>query len=73
MHEAPIPPGPGVIIIDDLIATGCSSTSALDLVKLLKGNPVGFGAVIELAFLGGVAAIRKAHPEVDVFCLLRYS
>jgi len=73
MHEDTIRPGQRVIIIDALIATGSSSTSALDLVKLLKGNPVGFGAVIELAFLGGVAAIRKAHPEVDVFCLLRYS
>jgi hypothetical protein len=28
--------------------------------------------VIELGFLGGVPAIRKAHPEVDVFSLIRY-
>ena len=51
---------------------GSSSISALDLVKLLKGDTVGFGAVIELGFLGGVPAIRKAHPEVDVFSLIRY-
>jgi len=73
MHEDTIRPGQRVVVIDDLIATGSSSTSAIDLVKLLKGNPVGFGAVIELGFLGGVAAIRKAYPEVDVFSLIHYS
>jgi adenine phosphoribosyltransferase len=72
MHDDTIRPGQRVIVLDDLIATGSSSISALDLVKLLKGDTVGFGAVIELGFLGGVPAIRKAHPEVDVFSLIRY-
>jgi hypothetical protein len=39
---------------------------------MLKAKPVGFGAVIELAFLGGIPAIRKAHPDVDLFHLVRY-
>jgi adenine phosphoribosyltransferase len=73
MHEDTVRPGQRVVVIDDLIATGSSSISALDLVKQLKGHPVGFGAVIELGFLNGVPAIQKAHPEVDVFCLVRYS
>jgi adenine phosphoribosyltransferase len=72
MHEDTIRPGQRVVVLDDLIATGSSSISALDLVKQLKGDPVGFGAVIELGFLGGIPAIRKAHPEVDVFSLIRY-
>jgi adenine phosphoribosyltransferase len=72
MHEDTIRPGQRVVVLDDLIATGSSSISALDLVKQLKGDPVGFGAVIELGFLNGVPAIRKAHPEVDVFSLIRY-
>jgi adenine phosphoribosyltransferase len=72
MHRDTIRPGQRVIVIDDLIATGSSSISALDLVKMLQGEAVGFGAVIELAFLGGVPAIRAAHPKVDVFSLLRY-
>ncbi len=59
-------------MIDDVIATGSSSISALRLVKMLKAKPVGFGAVIELAFLGGIPAIRKAHPDVDLFHLVRY-
>ncbi|MDP2914560.1 MAG: adenine phosphoribosyltransferase, partial [Candidatus Aminicenantes bacterium] len=54
MHEDAILPGQKVIIIDDLIATGSSSISAIQLVKLLKGEPLGFGAVVELSFLKGV-------------------
>jgi adenine phosphoribosyltransferase len=72
IHADTITPGQRVIIIDDLIATGSSSIAAIDLVRVLKGEPVGFGAVIDLSFLGGVANIRKAHPEVDIFSLVRY-
>ncbi len=72
MHEDGLQPGQRVVVIDDLIATGSSSISALNLVKMLKASPVGFGAVVDLAFLGGIPAIKKAHPEVDVFALIRY-
>jgi adenine phosphoribosyltransferase len=72
MHEDGVAPGQRVLIIDDLIATGSSSVSAIDLVELLKGEVVGFGAVVELSFLGGVANIRKAHPAVAVHALVRY-
>jgi adenine phosphoribosyltransferase len=72
MHEDGVAPGQRVLIIDDLIATGSSSVSAIDLVRLLKGDVVGFGAVIELSFLGGLERIRKAHPGVPVHALVRY-
>jgi len=72
MNEDAIRPGQRVLVIDDLIATGSSSIAALDLVKRLKGVPAGFGAVVDLAFLGGIPAIRKAHPEIDVFALVKY-
>ena len=72
MHEDGVAPGQRVLIIDDLIATGSSSVSAIDLVGLLKGDVVGFGAVIELSFLGGLERIRKAHPGVPVHALVRY-
>ncbi len=71
-HEDAIAHGQRVLIVDDLIATGSSSVSAINLVKLLKGDVVGFCAVVELSFLKGVEAIRKAHPEVDVHTLVRY-
>ncbi len=69
MHEDSIRPGQKVVIIDDLIATGSSSISAIDLVQKLQGKVVGFAAVVELAFLKGVANIAKAHPEVEVLSL----
>ena len=72
MHEDRIQPGQKVIIIDDLIATGSSSVSAIDLVKKLGGDVVGFGAVVELSFLKGGECIRKAHPDIEILSLIKY-
>ncbi len=72
MHVDSFPAGERVLIIDDLIATGSSSISAIGLVERLKGEVAGFGAVVELSSLGGVASIRKSHPEVDVRTLVRF-
>ena len=72
MHVDAVRPGQRVLIIDDLIATGSSSISAIELVKRLGGIPVGFAAVVELVFLNGLKAIRKAHPDVNLFTLLKY-
>ncbi len=72
MHEDALQPGQRVLIVDDLIATGSSSISAIDLVGKLQGRTVGFGAVVELTFLHGLENIRKAHPEVDVKTLVQY-
>jgi adenine phosphoribosyltransferase len=72
MHEDAVARGQRVLIIDDLIATGSSSVSAISLVELVQGEVVGFGAIVELSFLNGLEAIRKAHPDVPVHALVRY-
>lgn len=72
MHEDGIAPGERVLIVDDLIATGSSSVSAIELVHLLRGEVAGFGAIVELSFLHGVENIRKAHPAIEVHSLVRY-
>ena len=72
MHADSIQPGERVLIVDDLIATGSSSISAIDLVDKLGGKAVGFAAFVELSFLNGVENIKKAHPEVDVFALIKF-
>ena len=72
MHADSIQPGERVLIIDDLIATGSSSISAIELVNKLGGKAVGFAALVELAFLNGVENIKKAHPEVDIFALIKF-
>lgn len=72
MHEDAVNAGDRVLIIDDLIATGSSSVSAIDLVRLVQGKVVGFGAVVELTFLKGLENIHSHHPGLDVKTLVRY-
>jgi adenine phosphoribosyltransferase len=72
MHKDSVRPGQKVLIVDDLIATGSSSISAIDLVQRIGGEVVGFAAVVELTFLKGVEAIKKAHPEVEILSLIQF-
>lgn len=72
MHEDGILPGQKVVIIDDLIATGSSSISAIDLIKKMKGHVMGFAAVVDLKFLKGIESIKNAHPNVDVLSLVEF-
>lgn len=72
MHIDSIQPGQKVLIVDDLIATGSSSISAIDLVQRLGGEVVGFAAVVELAFLKGGEAIKAAHPSVRIKSLIQF-
>lgn len=72
MHHDSILPSQRVLIVDDLIATGSSSISAIDLVKKLGGQVVGFASVVELRFLNGVESIRRSHPDVDILTLIQF-
>lgn len=72
MHHDSILPSQRVLIVDDLIATGSSSISAIDLVKKLGGQVVGFASVVELGFLNGVECIRRSHPDVDILTLIQF-
>ncbi len=72
MHEDALAAGDRVVIIDDVIATGSSSISAIHLVKALKGEVLGFGAVVDLSYLHGIENIQKVHRNVDVFTLIQF-
>lgn len=72
MHKDSVKKGQRVLIIDDLIATGSSTVSAIDLVKKIGGEVVGFAAVVELLFLGGVDFIKKSHPDVEILSLVQF-
>ena len=72
IHTDSISPDQNVLIVDDLIATGSSSVSAIDLVTKLGGKIVGFVAVVELTFLKGIDFIKKVHPDVDVLSLIQF-
>jgi adenine phosphoribosyltransferase len=53
MHEDAIQLGSRVLIHDDLLATGGTSTAAANMIKKLGGEVVGFSFVINLTFLDG--------------------
>ncbi len=72
MHKDSVEPGQRALIVDDLIATGSSSISAIELVEKLKGEVVGLAAVVELVFLNGRDNIKKAYSEVDIFSLIKF-
>ncbi|MDD8015808.1 MAG: adenine phosphoribosyltransferase [Acidobacteriota bacterium] len=72
MHEDSILPGQRVLIVDDLIATGSSSTSAVNLVRKLKGEVVGFATVVDLSFLRGIEHIKKECPWLDILSLVTF-
>jgi adenine phosphoribosyltransferase len=67
IHLDAVKPGQGVLLIDDLLATGGTMQAALNLVRRIGGRPVGCGFVIELSFLEG----RKRLGEVPVHSLMK--
>ncbi len=68
IHSDSLHPGQKVIIIDDLLATGGTAAAAARLVERLGAEVVGFGFLVELAFLGG----RKTLGKYEIEALLRY-
>jgi len=68
MHADAVSPGERVLIVDDVIATGGTALATAKLVESLGGEVVGFGFIIELAFLPG----RGRLTGYEVESLIRY-
>ncbi len=68
LHADSIAVGARVLVHDDLLATGGTARALCELVRKLGGEVVGCAFLIELAFLGGRAALE---PH-DVHALIRY-
>lgn len=54
-----------LIIVDPMLATGGSSTAAIDLLKEKGGVQISLMCLI--AAPEGVKAVQEAHPDVDIF------
>lgn len=54
-----------VIIVDPMLATGGSAVAAVDFVKKRGAKDISFMCLI--AAPEGIAALTKAHPDVDIF------
>jgi adenine phosphoribosyltransferase len=68
MHEDAIPSDGRVLIIDDVLATGGTARAATRLVASAGAEVVGCGMVIEIAALGG----RAALDGITIETLVRY-
>jgi len=61
LHEDAIQEGDNVLVVDDLLATGGTSSAVLELVKSTGGNVAGVVFLIELAELKGRNRL-KGYP-----------
>lgn len=68
MHADAIEKGQNVLIADDLLATGGTIATSVNLVRQLGGNVVGTAFLIELMDLNG----RDKLQGIDVFTLMQY-
>lgn len=55
-----------VLVLDPMLATGGSAIAAIDFIKKRGGKKIKFMCII--AAPEGVEALKKAHPDVDIFC-----
>jgi adenine phosphoribosyltransferase len=68
LHIDAINPGEQIVLIDDLLATGGTSASAVTLIKKVGGELVAAIFLIELEFLHG----RKKLDQTPVISFLKY-
>ncbi|MCD9025670.1 adenine phosphoribosyltransferase [Cohnella silvisoli] len=68
IHSDSIKPGQKVLIADDLLATGGTIATSIDLITQLGGEIVGAAFLIELSYLTG----REKLSGIDVVSLVTY-
>ena len=68
MHKDAIKPGQKVVVVDDLLATGGTILSTVELVEKLGGIVSGIIFLIELTELNG----RQNLSNYDVYSLIKY-
>jgi adenine phosphoribosyltransferase len=68
IHQDAIHPGQRVLIADDVLATGGTVATAIDLVKKLGGEIIELAFLVELTFLKG----REKLRDYPIFSLIKY-
>lgn len=67
-HTDAVQAGQRVLIADDLLATGGTISTCVNLIRRLGGEVVGAAFLIELSYLNG----RDKLPGIEVHSLVRY-
>lgn len=68
VHKDAIQPGQKVLIADDLLATGGTIATTINLVNQLGGEVIGAAFLIELGYLDG----RDKLGDIEVVSLVQY-
>jgi adenine phosphoribosyltransferase len=68
IHKDAIKPGQRILIADDLLATGGTIATTVNLINQLGGEVVGAAFLIELGYLDG----RGKLGGIDIFSLVTY-
>lgn len=68
IHQDALRPGQGVLVVDDLLATGGTTRATMDLVRQAGGRVLGAVYLVELTELGG----RENLGDLPVISLIRY-
>ena len=68
IHADDIHSGQRVLFIDDLLATGGTAEASARLIEQARGEVIGCGFMIDLAFLKGADKLKK----YEVFSLVQY-
>ncbi|MGH8132568.1 MAG: adenine phosphoribosyltransferase [Steroidobacteraceae bacterium] len=70
MHRDAVGPGEGIILVDDLIATGGTAVAAVQLLRTLGARVLAACFIVDLPDLGGSA--KLAALEVPVHTLVAF-
>lgn len=65
IHKDALKKGDRVLLVDDLLATGGTIKAASELIEKCGAEAVGYGFVIELAFLEGAKKLKLAGKPVE--------
>lgn len=68
MHADAVPSGSGVLLIDDLIATGGTAEAGIELIEQAGGQVHEACFVIDLPDLGGADKLRARGCDVFALC-----
>jgi adenine phosphoribosyltransferase len=68
VHQDAFAPGERVLVVDDVLATGGTAATTLDLVERAGGTVAGFTVLLELSFLPGRERLapREVHALLTV-------
>ena len=63
MHRGVLEPGAGVLVVDDVLATGGTAAACMKLVEAAGGRVLGGSFLVEIAPLGGRERLAPHRVE----------